>query len=234
MEDFFADIDWSRWLETLWTTSVRVLVIIVFTYIALRIARRIFGPALRATISAGMEGQSQVEIDKRVDTLSHLGYRTISFIAFLIALLTVLPEFGINVGALLAGAGVLGIAIGIGSQSLVRDVLSGFFVLIESQYSRGDVISVAGVSGQVEDVSLRRTLLRDLDGAVHSVPNGQITVSSNLTRHRSRVNTLVGVSEQEDLDHVIDILNRTGDELARDPRGPATSWARRRCWASRC
>jgi len=216
MRDFFADIDWSGWSETIWTTGVRVILTIVAVYIAVRIIQRLIGPAIRASISAQMVGQPAGEVQKRIDTLSHVAYRTLGVIGVLVVLITVLPEFGINVGALLAGAGIIGIAVGLGAQSLVKDVISGLFILIENQYGKGDVVHVAGVGGLVEDVNLRRTLLRDQDGALHSVPNGAIAVASNLTRTWSRVNTVVRVSESEDLDRVFAAINRVGEELAND------------------
>ncbi|OGO53103.1 MAG: hypothetical protein A2148_05390 [Chloroflexi bacterium RBG_16_68_14] len=221
MRDFFTDIDWSRWSETIWTSGVRVIVIIVATYVALHIIQRVLKPAFRTATAAQMQGQPAVEIEKRVDTLTHVAYRTIWVVALLVGLLTILPEFGIDTRALLAGAGLAGLAIGLGAQSLVRDVLSGLFILIENQYSRGDVVNVAGVGGLVEDVNLRRTLLRDLDGTVHSIPNGQISVASNLTRSWSRVNVVVGVSYREDPDRVFTVINRVGEEMASDP-----SWSR--------
>lgn len=214
MREFFEDIDWSRWSETIWTTGVRVIVILVAIYIALRIIQRVLGPAIRAAVSAQMEGQPEVEVEKRVDTLSHVAYRTIWLVAALVALITVLPEFGINANALLAGAGLVGLAIGFGAQSLVKDVISGLFVLVENQYGKGDVVNIAGVGGMVEDVNLRRTLLRDLDGAVHSIPNGEISVASNLTRAYSRINMTVPVAYGEDLDRVFEVINRVGTELA--------------------
>ena len=217
MRDFFADIDWSRWSETIWTTGVRVILTIVAVYIAVRVIQRLLGPTIRASISTQMVGQPTVEVQKRIDTLSHVAHRTLGVIGVLVVLITVLPEFGINVGALLAGAGIIGIAVGLGAQSLVKDVLSGLFILIENQYGKGDVVHVAGVGGLVEDVNLRRTLLRDQDGALHTVPNGAIAVASNLTRTWSRVNTVVRVSESEDLDRVFAAINRVGDELAKDP-----------------
>jgi small conductance mechanosensitive channel len=217
MRDFFADIDWSGWSETIWTTGVRVILTIVAVYIAVRVIQRLLGPAIRASISTQMVGQPAVEVQKRIDTLSHVAHRTLGVIGVLVVLITVLPEFGINVGALLAGAGIIGIAVGLGAQSLVKDVLSGLFILIENQYGKGDVVHVAGVGGLVEDVNLRRTLLRDQDGALHTVPNGAIAVASNLTRTWSRVNTVVRVSESEDLDRVFAAINRVGDELAKDP-----------------
>ncbi len=217
MRDFFADIDWDRWSEAFWTHGLRVILVIVAIYVGLRILQRIIGPAIRATVSAQMEGEPEVEVEKRVDTLSHVVYRTISTVAVLIGLLTILPELGINISALLAGAGLIGLAVGFGAQSLVKDVISGLFVLIENQYGKGDVVNIAGIGGLVEDVNLRRTLLRDLDGTVHSIPNGEVAVSSNLTRAWSRVNIVIGVSYGDDLDHVFEVINRVGEEMANDP-----------------
>ena len=99
----------------------------------------------------------------------------------------------------------------------MRDVLGGLFILLENQYGRGDVVNLAGVGGVVEDVNLRRTLLRDMDGTVHSIPHSAITVSSNKTRSLSRVNMVVTVQHGADLDRVFDAVNRVGEELARDP-----------------
>ena len=217
MRDFFADIDWDRWAETAWTSGARILAIIVIIYIALRILERVIGPAIRTAVTAQMEGQPDVEVEKRVDTLSHVVYRTLTVVAMLLGLLTVLPEFGINTSALLASAGLVGLAVGFGAQSLVKDIIGGIFILVENQYGKGDVVNIAGVGGVVEDVNLRRTRLRDLSGVVHSIPNGEITVASNLTRSWSRVNLIVGVSYGDDIDHVFDVINRVGQEMAQDP-----------------
>src|SRR4030043_1754813 len=128
-----------------------------------------------------------------------------------------LSEVGINIAPVLAGVGIIGLAIGFGAQSLVKDIISGLFILIENQYRKGDVVKIADVSGLVEDINLRRTVLRDLDGIVHVVPNGEIRVASNLTKEWSRVNMNVSVSYGEDLDRVIAVINRGGRELAEDP-----------------
>lgn len=219
------DINWERWLEDAWTAGARVLVVAALIYIAMRILQRIIGPAIRRAIAAQMAGQPQIEIDKRADTLSHVTYRTLWIVALVVGLLTILPQFGINTSALIASAGIVGVALGFGAQSLVRDLLGGLFILIENQYGKGDVVNLSGpgvsVGGQVEQVNLRRTVLRDLDGAVHTVPNGAVTVASNLTRAVSRVNMLVGVSYEADLDHVFAVINRVGEELAADPQWAA-------------
>ena len=217
MPDFITDINWDRWSELLWTHGLRIIIVIVAIYVGLRIFERVVGPAIGTAVSAQMEGQPQVEVDKRVDTLSHVIYRTVWFVAILVGLLTILPELGINISALLAGAGLIGLAVGFGAQSLVKDVISGLFILVENQYGKGDVVNIAGIGGLVDDVNLRRTLLRDLDGAVHTVPNGEISVASNLTRSWSRVNLIVAVSYGDDLDHVFEVINRVGKELAEDP-----------------
>jgi len=116
-----------------------------------------------------------------------------------------------------AGLGVVGIAVGFGAQSLVRDYLNGALILIENQYSKGDVVSIAGVSGAVEDFSLRRTTLRDLDGIVHTVPNGEIKVASNRTRTWARINQNVTVAFGTDIDKAIEVVEELGKTMAADP-----------------
>jgi len=122
----------------------------------------------------------------------------------------------VPIGPVLAGFGVAGIAVGFGAQYLIRDLIAGIFILWENQYRVGDVARVADIWGLVEEVNLRKTVLRDLDGAVHHVPNGEIRVASNFTRHFSRVNLDVSVSYGTDLDHAISVINRVGQELAGD------------------
>jgi moderate conductance mechanosensitive channel len=217
MPALLADINWDNWIETLWTRGARVLIVLIVLYVSLRILDRVVPPAVRRGVAAQMPGAPEVEIDKRAETIAGVIQSTAGVIAIVIALLTILPEFGVSVTALLASVGVVGIAIAFGAQSLVRDILAGLFILFENHYGRGDVIRVAGVEGLVESVELRRTVLRDLDGTVHNVPNGTITVSSNLTRAWSRVNVVASVAYDEDLDRVFAVIDRTGQELASDP-----------------
>jgi small-conductance mechanosensitive channel len=217
MQYLFADINWDRWSETIWTHGLRIIVVVVVAYLGLRLLRRVLDRPVRAAVARQMEGQPEVEIEKRADTLTQVVYRTVWVVGVVVAVLTVLPEVGINIGPLLAGAGIAGLAVGLGAQSLVRDTINGLFILVENQYGKGDVVSIAGVGGLVEDVNLRRTVLRDLDGTVHSIPNGQVALSSNLTRGWSRVNMNVGVAYGEDLDRVMAVIDRVGEELAKDP-----------------
>ena len=138
-------------------------------------------------------------------------------IIFVITLFMVMSAVGLDLGPLLAGAGVVGLAISFGAQSLVKDVISGLFILVENQFGVGDVVRLEGVSGAVEKMTLRVVVLRDVEGVVHIVPNGQITKVSNLTRTWSRVVLDVGVAYREDPDRVMAVLREVGRELWDDP-----------------
>jgi small conductance mechanosensitive channel len=150
-------------------------------------------------------------------TLETLADRLAAIVIGLIALLMVLSQFDVDIGPAIAGLGVVGIAVGFGAQTLVRDWLAGIFIVIENQYSVGDVVSIAGVDGVVEGFSLRRTVLRNLDGTVHNVPNGQIVVASNMTRGFARVNVDVSVAYDTDIDRASAVINRIGEEMQNDP-----------------
>ena len=154
------------------------------------------------------------EAKKRARTLGNILRHTLLIVFFSIAILLILGELGIQLGPLLATAGIGAVAIGFGAQGLVKDVISGFFIILENQYRIGDAIEVAGVSGLVESVGLRTTVLRDLEGKVHIVPNGEIKIVSNLSKEWARSVLDVGISYREDVDQVIDLLSQIGEELA--------------------
>ena len=135
----------------------------------------------RRTAESGGGILPPAELERRVNTVARLAVRVAGTGIAVIAVLMALDLFGIDIGPAVAGLGVVGIAVGLGAQTLVKDWLAGIFVVLENQYSAGDTVRIAGVEGVVEDFSLRRTVLREGDGTVHSVPNGQITVASNLT-----------------------------------------------------
>ena len=153
------------------------------------------------------------EAKKRAHTLGNILRHALLIVISFVAILLILGELGIQLGPLLATAGIGAVAIGFGAQSIVKDVISGFFIILENQYRIGDAIEVAGVSGLVESVSLRRTVLRDLEGKVHTIPNGEIKVVSNLSKEWSRTVLDVGISYREDVDKVIDLLSQIGREL---------------------
>jgi small conductance mechanosensitive channel len=199
-----------------------LILIVVVAYVALRLARLF----VRGTVKALMdreatEGTAQelsaVELKKRMDTLDQLGGSVLQFLIAAIAGLMILSRLGLDIGPAVAGIGVVGIAVGFGAQSLVRDYLNGSFILLENQFAKGDVVRVAGVAGTVEDFTLRRTTLRDLDGIVHTVPNGEIKVASNLTRTWSRINQDVTVAYGTDIDKAIGVVDVVGRAMADDP-----------------
>jgi small conductance mechanosensitive channel len=157
------------------------------------------------------------EVMKRSETLSSVFVGAAVSLIYVSALFMVLTEIGVPIGPVLGGFGIAGIAVGFGAQYLVRDLIAGVFILAENQYRTGDVVTLSGISGLVESINLRRTVVRDLDGQVHVIPNGEITVASNKTKYWSRVNLDVGVAYKEDVDRVIKVLNEIGDEIAADP-----------------
>jgi len=194
----------------------RIALIIVLSMATVLAVSRFIPKLIVATV-ARRAGEPEEEVKKRADTLSRVLVSVGQVVALFIAIFMVLSELEIDITPILAGVGVAGIAIGFGAQSLIKDLIAGLFIILESQYRVGDVVRIADVAGLVEDINLRRTVLRDLDGVVHIVPNGEIRVASNFTKEWSRVNLNVSVGYGEDLDHVISVINRVGKELAEDP-----------------
>jgi moderate conductance mechanosensitive channel len=154
---------------------------------------------------------------QQVRTLASVITSISVFIIVFVAALEVLPLLGLNLGPLLASAGVAGLAIGFGAQTLVHDFINGFFILLENQYDIGDKVRIAGVSGTVEEMTLRRTVLRDDDGTVHTVPNSQVTIVSNATRDWSQITMRVVVAYSESSDRIIRLLQQIGEEIRHDP-----------------
>src|SRR5436309_8255676 len=219
----------STILEALRVGGVRILIILVAALVAIRVSTLIVHGVLKALLDReATEGTAQelsaVEVKKRMDTLDELGGRVVRFFVLLIAAIMILGALDLDIGPAIAGLGIVGIAVGFGAQSLVRDYLNGTLILIENQYSKGDVVSIAGVSGAVEDFSLRRTTLRDLDGVVHTVPNGAVIVASNRTRTWARINQNLTVAFGTDIATAIAVVTERGRV-----RGTKTvGWRRRR------
>ena len=197
---------------------VIILVAALIGFLALRTAVEISMRHLleRRGEEANAGAMPRAELERRVRTIGSLVVRVAAAAITIIAVLMALDLFGIDIGPAVAGLGVAGIAVGFGAQTLIRDLLAGIFVVLENQYSAGDVVRIAGVEGVVEDFSLRRTTLRDLDGTVHTVPNGQIIVASNLTRMWARVNLDVDVAYEADLERASAIIDRIGEALRTD------------------
>ena len=161
-------------------------------------------------------GESREGMKRRKDTLVGVFTGLGRVIIILSVIFMVLSELAVPIGPILAGLGVAGIAVGFGAQYLIRDLIAGVFILIENQYRVGDIAKVAEVWGLVEEVNLRKTVLRDLGGTVHHVPNGEIRVASNYSRHYARVNLNVLVSYGTDLDFAIGVINRVCHEMAEE------------------
>ena len=160
---------------------------------------------------------SPAELERRVQTIGRLVVQIAGSVIAIIAVLMALRVFGIDIGPAVAGLGVVGIAVGFGAQALVRDWLAGIFIVLENQYSQGDVVRIAGVEGVVDDFSLRRTTLKDADGTVHTVPNGQIIVTSNITRVRAPVTLEISIDADTESGRASEIIDRVGQDLQADP-----------------
>ncbi len=209
-----------KWSETImpWLLNhgIKIVVIAVGAWILNKILSRIIIRTIRIAVVADSTQPPESE-KKREDTLITIFNGALRIALITLAILMILQEAGLKIGPVLAGAGIVGLAFGFGGQYLIRDVITGLFIILENQYRIGDVIKIDDEGGLVEDISLRKTTLRDLNGTVHHIPHGEIKVVSNLTRKYSRVNIDIGVSYSSDLDHVIKVINRTGNELAQDP-----------------
>jgi len=205
---------WGNISHWLLTSGIRIAAIVIGSFIVIRIFRVLvqkskdrFSPPEKVSL----------ERMKRTETLARIVETTARVLVLIAAFLMVMKEVGIEIGPLLAGAGILGLAVSFGAQNLVRDVIAGFFILLENHMNVGDVVQVAGVAGLVESMGLRVTVLRDLEGKVHIVPNGEIKVVTNMTKEWSRAVIEIGVAYKEDVDRVIDVLKRIGEELREDP-----------------
>lgn len=198
-------------------SGIRILVILAVAVIIFFVCRAVIDSTMKKMVAHRMTGESESEISKRSDTLSSILIKIAAAAITVIALITILPEFGVNIATLLAGIGVGGLAIAFAAQNLVRDFITGFFIILEDQYRVGDFVAIGGVSGTVEEIGLRRTVLRDAMANVHSVPNGRVDVSTNYTKKFSRVNFTVGVAYGENLLKVMETINRVCREAAEDP-----------------
>lgn len=199
------------WLKT---SGLRLVVIGIGSILLVRLLRVVADRILRLMANGG--GPAVTEREKRARTLASLLRTVGTTLILIVAVMMALREIGLDITPLIAGAGVAGLAIGFGAQSLIKDIVAGFFILLEDQFHVGDVIQAGGVSGQVERMTLRMTIVRDLQGTVHFIPNGEIKVASNLTKEWSRAVLEIGVGYEEDVDRVMAVLTEVGHSLADD------------------
>lgn len=193
----------------------RIFAIVVVAFILMRllkvVSRHLGELSSREGLPSGVRSQ-------QLRTISSVIYSVGVFVIWFLATMQILTQLSIKVEPLLASAGIAGLAVGFGAQTLVKDYINGFLVLVENQYDIGDTIKIAGVQGVVEGMTLRRTTLRDADGTLHTVPSSQITVASNLTRDWTQVTMKVSASYKADSDRVIELLKEVAAEVAQDPK----------------
>ena len=201
----------QKGFEWLIVSGIRIFIILILMLIALK-ASQIIAERLTARI----EKDKDEEFKKRTDTLSSIIHLVSTIVIFAIAAVMILSELNIKIGPILAAAGIVGVAVGFGAQHLVQDMISGFFILLEDQIRVGDVVEIAGKSGLVEKITLRMVVLRDLAGNVHYIRNGQIDVITNMTKDYSRYVFEIGIAYRENVDEVIEIIQKTDEDLRND------------------
>ncbi len=193
----------------------KILAVIVIAFLLTRmlkmISRRLASYSQSQGLPSGVRSQ-------QMRTLSGIIYSVGSTLIAFLAAMQVLQVLNINMGPLLASAGIAGLAVGFGAQTLVKDVINGFFILVENQFDVGDVIKITNVQGTVERMTLRCTILRDADGTVHTIPNSTITTVSNMTRDWTQIALHISVDYKEDSDRVVRLLKEIGTALRADDR----------------
>lgn len=196
--------------------GVNILIIIAGAWILRRAGRAIAGRILKRIVRSHHFG-TESDRKKRLQTLVSLADAIIQIAIWAIAAIMIVDELGINTGPLIASAGVVGIALGIGAQSLIKDFVNGMFIIAENQYRVGDVVQLnQEVDGTVQAITVRTTILRDLNGNVHHVPNGTITIATNKTFGLGRINEDITVEADTDLAKLEQIINKAGESLASD------------------
>jgi moderate conductance mechanosensitive channel len=199
------------------SNAVRIALVLVFAYLATRaVARAVRGLRNYSVKMMLRSGGSEYELEKRAETISSLATNTLFILIWGIAGLMILKEMNFDVRPLLAGAGVAGVAIGFGAQNIIKDVLGGFFIMMENQIRVNDIAVINGKTGLVEEINLRTTVLRGEDGAVHIFPNGVIQGLSNLTREYSYYVFNLTVAYAEDTDRVVSVLAGIAVELSQE------------------
>jgi small-conductance mechanosensitive channel len=197
------------------TSGLKVVFFIIGAIVLTKVITTFIEKAVRIAVRPDGISSKEAE-EKRENTLIQIFTTSANITLLLITGLMVFQEFGVEIGPILAAAGIVGLAFGFGGQYLIRDLISGLFIILENQYRIGDVVSFDTASGTVQEISLRKTTLRDLDGTVHHIPHGEIKKVSNFSKDFARINLDVGVGYSSDLEHVIAVINRTGTELAQD------------------
>ena len=207
---------WNRVLAWLASHGLRILLIVIVSVVALRLLRFLVRRVPHWI--QGSEGVEPSDLAQRVKTLQTAIRGTGALIILVVAGLMVLRELGLDITPLLTSMGLVGLALSLGAQTLVKDIIGGLFILIEDQFDIGDSIRVGDLSGTVERMTLRATHIRAFGGELHIIPNGEIRTVSNLTRAWSRAVVEVPLSPDEDVARAMEVLEQIGRELAADPQ----------------
>lgn len=210
----------TEWLNNFWPWFLSHGIRIVFVGLIAWLLHRYVIVFIRRLVMMSIVKDAEINSEaerKRKDTLTRIFSWAARIVILAMGALIILQELGVPIAPILAGAGIIGLALGFGGQYLIRDLIAGFFIILENQYRIGDVVNLDGTGGLVEDISLRLTTLRDLDGTVHHIPHGEVKRVSNHSKYFSRVNINIGVSYSCKIDHVIEVVNRIGNEMAEDP-----------------
>lgn len=210
---FYEQVNW----ENIIFSALRLLLTLILLWIAVAAIKILLRRLEQKLVAlAETRGEVPMEARKRAETLVRLLRQGVVIVVWLVGALVALREIGLEIGPILASVGVAGLAIGFGAQNLVKDVISGFFLILENQVRVGDVAVINGTGGLVEQLNFRTTVLRDLQGTVHVFPNGNIETLANLTKEWSAFVFDIGVAYKEDVDRVIPIMRRVGNEMRAD------------------
>src|SRR6056297_1388963 len=195
-----------------------LLIAIVLFFLAFKIVGFSLKKLKRTLINRAAKNDKvdTIEAEKRIITLTNIIHGLIKITLWVIFVMIILQKFGINIAPILAGAGIVGLAVGFGAQELVRDFISGFFIILENQIRSGDVAIINGTGGLVENIEFRTTTLRDFSGVVHTFHNGKINTISNMTKDWSAMVFDIGVAYKENVDAVMQVMREVGDNLQND------------------
>jgi len=213
VREFFLSFSWENIIKT----GLRIFIILLIAWIVMKLLlgfiQRLERRLLRKSVE---EGEPASESEKRVETITRLLKQGALLALWVTVLLVILKELGVDIAPVIASAGIVGLAVGFGAQNMVRDIISGFFIILENQVRVGDVAIINGTGGLVEKINFRTIVLRDLGGVVHIFPNGTITTLSNMTNEWSAYVFEIGVAYKEDTDEVITVLKEVGARMCAD------------------
>ncbi|SIT69161.1 small conductance mechanosensitive channel [Ectothiorhodosinus mongolicus] len=212
--EYFLEVAW----QDLIFASLRILLVVVIAWLIASFLKSGLRRLEKSLIERGkQQGEVPSEASKRAETLVRLLRQAMVIMIWVVSILVILNEFGLSIAPIIASAGVVGLAVGFGAQNLVRDVISGFFLILENQVRVGDVAVVNGTGGLVESINFRTLQLRDLEGKVHIFPNGSISSMTNLTYGWSAYVFDIPVAYKENTDRVVKLIEKVGQELRDDP-----------------